>query len=259
MNRGDRTDGERVTRVQRAAAELALMAAIGVFMGAIGPYDTDGLPLLPRYVYWAICMVGGMLIGIAIDESLGRRFAPLWQRLAFTSVAMTPFVTLLVEVTGHLIGHQPLTVDHWLANLWNVFIISLPVMTVRAWAWRKPMAVIETRTIIEAPLPEAEAAFRRRLSAKRRAAALLAVEAYDHYLRVHTDAGTELITMRFADAMAELAAAHGFQTHRSWWVAADAIDTVRWRRGGGEALLKDGTAAPVSRTYAPALKQAGWS
>ncbi len=66
------------------------------------------------------------------------------------------------------------------------------------------------------------------------------------------------MTLRLADALAELAGAHGFRTHRSWWVAAEAIEAVRWRRGGGEARLAGDLTAPVSRTYAPALREAGW-
>jgi hypothetical protein len=139
-----------------------------------------------------------------------------------------------------------------------VLVISAPVMALRALAWRGVRTVVETRTIVAPPLPEAEAAFRRRLSARRRAARLIAVEAYDHYLRVHTDAGSELVTLRFADALAELAGAHGFRTHRSWWVAAEAIEAIRWRRGVGEARLAGDLVAPVSRTYAGALRAAGW-
>ena len=112
--------------------------------------------------------------------------------------------------------------------------------------------------MIAPPLPEAEAAFRRRLSAKRRGARLIAIEAHDHYLKVHTDAGEELITLRFADALEELALAHGWRVHRSWWVAADAVEAVRWRRGGGEIRLVGGLTAPVSRTHGPTLKEAGW-
>jgi DNA-binding LytR/AlgR family response regulator len=123
-------------------------------------------------------------------------------------------------------------------------------------ARRQP--VVQPVRIIEPPLPEAEATFRRRLSARRRAARLIAIEAHDHYLRVHTDAGAELVGMRFADALDELAAAHGYRTHRSWWVAADAIQSVRWRRGGGEARLAADLVAPVSRSYASGLKAAGW-
>ena len=40
----------------------------------------------------------------------------------------------------------------------------------------------------------------------------------DHYVHVRTSAGSALIKMRFADAIAELGAA-GIQVHRSYWVA----------------------------------------
>jgi hypothetical protein len=250
-----------MTRWRRLAAEAALLMAIGLFLGAIGPYDTDGLPDGPRFLYWLICIIGGGAIGIAVDETVGRRLVPLWRRLLVVSLLMTPAVTLLVDGTGHRLGNQPLTIAHWFGNLWNVFVISLPVMTVRALAWRRPVreVAVETRTVIAPPLPEAEKAFRLRLSAKRRSARLIAIEAHDHYLRVHTGEGVELLTMRFADAMAELAQAHGHQLHRSWWAAADAIEAIDWRRGGsGEARLAGGLIAPVSRANAPALKAAGW-
>ena len=117
---------------------------------------------------------------------------------------------------------------------------------------------VEVRTVVTPPMPDAERTFRMRLSARRRNARLIALEAEDHYVRVHTDAGSELIAMRFAEAMEELAQAHGHRLHRSWWSAADAIEGVRWRRGSGEARLAGGICAPVSRSHAAALKQAGW-
>ena len=124
--------------------------------------------------------------------------------------------------------------------------------------WRRPERIVEERRVVEPPMPEAEAAFRRRLSARRRGARLIAIEAHDHFLKVHTDCGEELVTARFADAKAELAGAHGYQIHRSWWVSAGAIDNVRWQRGSGEARLAGGLTAPVSRSYAPVLREAGW-
>ncbi|MFN3305544.1 MAG: LytTR family DNA-binding domain-containing protein, partial [Roseateles sp.] len=146
--------------------------------------------------------------------------------------------------------------------LWfRVWVISGLVMTVRILVWRRPPTpapTVETRVVVAPSLPEAEAAFRQRLSAKRRAARLIAVEAHDHYLRVHTDAGVELLTMRFSDALAELSGAHGFQTHRSWWVAGEAIEAAQWRRGAGELRLAGDLIAPVSRRHAPTLRAAGW-
>ena len=64
--------------------------------------------------------------------------------------------------------------------------------------------------------------------------------------------------MRLTDALGELEGLEGAQVHRSWWVARDAV--VGAERGNGRAslTLKTGAVAPVSRTYAQALRAAGW-
>lgn len=247
--------GATITR--RWAVDVLMLAVMGLLLGFLGPFDSDSAPLATRYAYWTICMVGGGLIAIAVDEGVGRRLPVLWRRLAVTCALATPPVTLFVVVTQHLMFAE----RRWsiyLPLLWQVGPIMLAAMTVRALAWRRRPMRIQTRTVVEPPLPQAEATFRRRLSAKRRGARLIAIEAHDHYLRVHTDAGPELIALRFADALDELSRAHGWQVHRSWWVAADAVEAVRWRRGTGEMRLVGGLTAPVSRTHGPALKAAGW-
>jgi len=241
--------------VRRLLADVALWTAIGLVMAVLGPYGTGEHPLGRRLVYWLACMVGGGMIGVAIDEPLRRLVSHFWVRLIAASVLMTPPVTVLVGLVNHFMFGQ------WLGwgNLWQptfqVFVICIATMCLRQLAWAQavpPAAPIDT-----AP-GDPTATFRLRLSAKRREAAILAVEAEDHYLRVHTDAGDELITARFGDAMAELADAPGFQTHRSWWVAANAIDEVTWLRGRGEAKLKNGLTAPISRANTAPLKAAGW-
>jgi hypothetical protein len=244
--------------LKRAAADLALLLAIGLFMGAVGPYGTDELPPRLGYVYWLICIVGGGLIGIAIDETAGRRAGMFWRRLAVTTLLMTPPTTLLVMAAGWLVAGGTIGLSRAWPLLWQVLLISIPVMAIRALVWRRPPPVVETRVVVAPPLPEAEAVFRRRLSARRRGARLIAIEADDHYLKVHTDAGSEMVTLRLAGALDELSGAHGFQTHRSWWVAAEAIEGVRWRRGGGELRLAGGLVAPVSRTHMSTVKAAGW-
>lgn len=241
----------------RSAAELALLAAAGVFMAVLSPYGTDTLPASQRWPYWMIGIVGGGGIGIAVDRLLALRVHRPWPRVALTSLLMTPLVCLLVVTDARLVVgglSRPKMPDF----LWQVLIICVAVMAVRALVWRAPRVRVETRTVVEPPLPEAEAVFRRRLSARRRGARLIAVEAEDHYLRVHTDAGSELLTLRMADALAELAGAHGYRVHRSWWIAADAIEAVRWRKGGGEAQMAGGLVAPISRSNMAGLKDAGW-
>lgn len=242
----------------RLAVDLALLTALSLVLAVLGPFDTSKLGPSGRTAYWLQCIVGGGMIGVGVDELVGRRLDGFWRRLLVVTTLMTPGVVLLVGVvdmqTNHRFTAPPIL---W----WRVWVISGLVMAVRILAWRKPPApppVVETRLIVEPPLPEAEAVFRRRLSARRRAARLIAIEAHDHYLRVHTDAGQELLTLRFSDALAELAGAHGFQTHRSWWVAGEAIEGGHWRRGVGELRLAGDLVAPVSRRHAPVLRAAGW-
>jgi DNA-binding LytR/AlgR family response regulator len=127
---------------------------------------------------------------------------------------------------------------------WRVLVVSLLVMAVRALVWRRPAVVVETRTVVAPPLPEAEARFRQRLPARVRAAQLIAAEAHDHYLKVHTDVGCEMIIARFAGALRELTDAYGLRTHLSWGVAGDSIKAVRWSRGTGTATLAGGIVVP---------------
>ena len=239
--------------IRRFAAEVALWAAIGVVMAVLGPFGSSERSLYERMVYWQLCMVGGGLIGVAIDEPVRRHVPHFWARLILVSVAMTPFVTVLVGFVNNWLGPMRLTLGNIAQPAFQVFVVCFAAMCLRQLAWTEPPAAAP-----EEPQVDPEAAFRQRLSAKRREAALIAVEAEDHYLRVHTDAGDELITARFGDAMEELAKAAGFQTHRSWWVAASAIEDVKWQRGRGEATLKCGLKVPISRSNAAPLKAAGW-
>ena len=114
------------------------------------------------------------------------------------------------------------------------------------------------RTILIAPQAAAAVKFLDRLPLKLRGAEIWAIEAEDHYLRLHTSKGQDLILLRLADAISELEGVEGAQAHRSWWVARDAI--VAAERGDGRATLtlKDGSQVPVSRTYARTLRELGW-
>jgi hypothetical protein len=233
--------------------DLVLLLGAGLFLAVVGPFGSITAGALTRFVYWPGVIVGGGVIGIAVDEFLGRRIANAWARWIVDSVVMTPFVSVLVLFASWWAFGPPASRNVFTGLFWQVFVISVAVMGVRQVVSRPP-----AREAVGTAGPGADAAFRRRLSAKRRDARLIAVEADDHYLRVHTDAGDELISARFADALAELAGVKGFQVHRSWWAAADAIESVHWKKGRGELTLASGLTAPVSRTYARDLKDAGW-
>ena len=237
------------------ALDLALFACVGLAMAELGPYRTIDAPQGLRTAYWLVAVFGSGLAGVVVEKLLAERVSDFWLRTLLASAAITPPVTLYIYGLNAVMLDLPRR--WWLLPqlAWQVLVVMLLLMTLRGLLRRR---VIETRTIVMPPLPEAERQFRLRLSAKRRAARLIAIEAEDHYVRVHTDAGTELVTMRFSDALDELSLAYGHRVHRSWWVAGDAIEAVRWSRAGGEVQLSGGLAAPVSRSHAGSLKAAGW-
>lgn len=239
----------------RFAMDLLLLAFIGLVMAELGPYRTLEAPAALRTAYWLIAVIGSGFAIMAADRLLQDRVPGFWSRILAVSLAVTPPVTLFVYVLNAVMLDLPRR--WWLLPqlAWQVLVVMLLMVTLRALLWRR---VVEVRTIVMPPLPEAERQFRLRLSAKRRSARIVAIEAEDHYVRVHTDAGSELVGMRFSEAVDELAQAHGYRLHRSWWVAANAIEAVKWTRGGGEARLIGGLVSPISRSHAATLKAAGW-
>ncbi|WP_246444011.1 LytTR family DNA-binding domain-containing protein [Sphingomonas sediminicola] len=83
---------------------------------------------------------------------------------------------------------------------------------------------------------------------------ILALEAEDHYVRVHTVHGSALILMRLADAAALIDPRLGLRVHRSWWVAKGGVRTLERTPGRAIARLVDDTAVPISRTHLSAAR-----
>jgi hypothetical protein len=87
---------------------------------------------------------------------------------------------------------------------------------------------------------------------------LLCLEMEDHYLRIHTDRGSDIILMRMSDAERELIEVPGMRVHRSWWVAREAVRELRRDGSRLELILENGMAVPVGKTYRSVLRDAGW-
>jgi hypothetical protein len=76
---------------------------------------------------------------------------------------------------------------------------------------------------------------------------LISLEAQDPYINVKTTKGSEMILLRLGDAVKELENYPGLRTHRSWWVARDAISHIVRTNGKVELVLSDESVVPVSR------------
>jgi len=85
---------------------------------------------------------------------------------------------------------------------------------------------------------------------------IVALEAEDHYVRVHTPKGSTLVLMRLSDAVELLDEALGMRVHRSWWVARRAIES--FERDGQRLILRlaNGARVPVGRMHVAAVRGA---
>lgn len=89
--------------------------------------------------------------------------------------------------------------------------------------------------------------------------ALQAIEAEDHYCRLHLAGGrSQLVLHRFGDALKEVANLDGAQVHRGAWVSAR--DVAGAERHGRRWLLvlADGARIPVSARFTKIARTRGW-
>ncbi len=84
-----------------------------------------------------------------------------------------------------------------------------------------------------------------------------ALKAEEHYIRIWTEKGSDLLRYRFKDAVNELRNADGLQVHRSWWVHLSSIDQVKTSGRKLELqLIHDELIVPVSLSYKQNLMSA---
>ena len=245
-------------RVGRSgAAELVALVLFGLFLAAVAPFGTAEAPTAFRYLYWQLAMVGGGVIAALIEPVLFNRLRGRPRLFVLAQLAaMTPAIAIWVSLLPVIVFGARISAGRILEVLPDVLTINVAVV-VLAWLTRKAL----NRRDAPGTAPEglAPAAIRTRLPPRLARARLVAVEAEDHYLRIRTEAGSALVLMRLGDALEALSELDGFRTHRSWWVARPAVETVRWKGGRGALTLSDGSSAPVSRTYAAALKGTDWA
>ena len=246
----------RRLRIGRSGiAELVGLALLGVFLAATSAFDSEEIPALPRYLYWIAALVGGGVIAAAIEPWIADRLPDRPRLFVLAQLAaMTPPITLWITILPMILWADPFRVERLYWTLPSVVTVNVAVIGL-AWVVRAAFQPKSRPAADGAPPP----AIRAKLAPRLARARLIAVEAEDHYLRIHTDAGSGLVLLRFGDALDALTDSDGFRTHRSWWVARTGVETARWKGGRGELILSDGSAAPVSRTYATALKGTDWA
>jgi hypothetical protein len=238
---------------------FAFAIAAGAFLAFVGAFGSDAMPVASRYATYIAISVILMLTAFGVVELL-RRIRSLtarpWLYQAVIVAVLTPATAVVVwAIVGFAVMGVPrprLLPVYLLTSFgMTVAMSALSQLVFRDYRFRPPAAA-------EADAPPGPVRFLERLPANLRGADLWAVQAEDHYVRLHTSKGSALILLRLADAAAELEGLEGARVHRSWWVAKSAVAGTA-RRGGQTVLkLPNGVEAPVSRTQAADLRREGW-
>ncbi|RMB04934.1 LytTR family transcriptional regulator [Eilatimonas milleporae] len=242
--------------------------AAGTLLAMSGLYGTDSLGWPLVWLYWVVLLSLGVWFGMGIRQqlisALPRRtpWAVHWLAVSLTlTVPMTGLVALAQTAIGFPVSPE------MLANFaFKVFVVVLGVTGTRLLAIgtlpvsdREVMTELApTGAITEDITGTVPPRFARRLPPKLRGATIWALSAEDHYVRVYTSKGDDLVLIRLTDAIDEMAGVEGLRTHRSWWVAQSGIDTAQRRTQGSVIVLKNGVKAPVARSRIPAIQAQGW-
>jgi len=232
---------------------LAITLAAGLFLAISGAFTSGDAPLVLRLAYWTVLMVVGWLWSMLVARAVfrfGLVPAQTWLRVLVASVVAAIPVSFAVGWVGRLILGPRSTTGPPLLLFAYVLLVCVVLMLINI--------AVDRSVAVTTATPDQPPKFLDRLPLKLRGAEVWAVEAEDHYLRLHTSKGQDLILMRLSDAIAELEGIEGAQVHRSWWIARDAITEAQRGDGRATLTLKDGAEVPVSRTYARVLRDKRW-
>ena len=239
--------------------DVVFTAGCAVTIALLGPYGSFAEPLQDRLVRsFALGFAGSlwlwplMRLALRAGERAGLPYL-------FTMVAGLVVLAVPVSATSYVIGillspndaTRPEPTLLYLSVLAMVLPFGVAYLHVDRWIERAnglpPVAIA----------PAAPPRLFSRLPGNL-GRDVVALQAEDHYVRVHTRAGSTLLLMRLADAIAELDGLEGLRVHRSWWIAKGAVADARAEGRRAVLSLVNGVEAPVTREAVPEIRRAGW-
>jgi len=247
-----------------------VFAIVVVLFAVTGPFGTFGhLPFHARLGYWLSVHLLAWLsaIGCAVLANLalsGLVGSVLLRMVLGAALAAVPIALAVTALDTLFLGAE-FAPARFAGNLANAVPVSVAVCLIVFFALEgtdpePEEAAVPAATPEPAPSPSPVAAAPERprlldrLPVAKRGT-LIRLEVEDHYVRVVTDRGAEMLLMRLADAIAE--AGPGRQVHRSHWVSrsgAKALEREPGRNGRLVLVTADGARLPVSRSHAAAVQ-----
>jgi LytTr DNA-binding domain len=234
------------------ARALGFAAVLGVLFGVAGPFGSylNAAPLR-IFDYVAMMLAGTVLAGFLIPLQLRAGLKLGLPRLFVLAVSIAT-TALPIALSSAMAAHslwpahvanfgaadwyfQALLVEGSVVGLWLVFETARHAWGTAAPAGPKPMT-----------------------SAVRHGGAAICLQMEDNYVRVHRDSGSSLELMPLHEAIKRYGQTEGLQVHRSWWVAAAAVQGAERDLRNWRLRLANGLRVPVARNRIAAVRAKGW-
>lgn len=231
---------------------LAGAAAIGLFLGLIGPFGSylSGPPW-QRVAYWvATLSLGAVAFALParaiLHRGMGRLRTSVWLAALVAAVSL-PFAALVGLIASAI---WPQLASRGMLDWYGqVLMIATPLVV--------GQALLSLSNRAQRPLAKPQSAAPTNLLGAN-PSEVLCLRMEDHYVRVYTRAGSRLVLATLGQAIAAVAPREGLRVHRSWWVARDAVDQVMVDGRNLRLHLTNGVEAPVARSGITSLRSAGW-
>jgi hypothetical protein len=234
---------------------------LSIVFAVIGPFGTyNTMPLGARLVYFSSVGTLTWLMMVLLAAWFGQLEPidrwPVYARMTLVGLLVAvPGTAAVILLHGWLAWPIP-----WRAFPYvyadNAFLTVVLSVVIGLVVEQRLRARADAERERVAELPQAGPDFFRRIPPAL-GHDLLALEMEDHYLRIHTTVGSDLILLRLRDALGELGPERGRQVHRSWWVADGAVSGAE--RGARPMLvLRNGLKVPVSKSFREQAREMGW-
>ena len=218
--------------------------AVAILILALsGPFGTlEHYNALERLAYWAIIAPTTYILasGVAtlVTISLMRKKFNSWLAYAAGGTSAGIIVGIFVWLFGVFLDQS---FGRSLLGLLTAMTYTIPIT----------IGVTLLFKLSEKPLEEAESIpvdlrFFDRIP-KHLGRDLISLNSQDHYVKVTTSMGSELVLMRLSDAIMELEGFDGLQPHRSWWIAKKHVKQIKLVNNKKAIELSNGDLVPISR------------
>ncbi|WP_375690730.1 LytTR family transcriptional regulator DNA-binding domain-containing protein [Pseudooceanicola sp. LIPI14-2-Ac024] len=252
---------------ERGLAVFAGTILVLTLLGPFGSYEAMSLGL--RFVFWTATVTSVALpMHVAMHYCITSRRLARWPRVAQialgSAIAAVPGAGLVYFICA-ILWPGAFDVAELPVVWFQVMAVGFVIGCFHFLDFGAPEADPQARP----PAPEPDTAPAPRVEPVPTAAApkfltrmtptlgsdIISLTMQDHYVEVTTTRGNQLILIRFSDALDELEPIEGLRLHRSHWAARAHLTGMIREDGKLRATLSDGRSLPVSRTYAPDLRE----